>query len=412
VIRRHRTSTAAVPAFTLVELLATISVIFLIMGIALVAYTSASRTARAASDRAAVNGLQLAVGQFKAEFGFVPPLVKDLGPDGTGGQAFRVVRPDNEATSEGDDRGRYVPLVYSLASPVDSDVLRGREVNGERLRRYSLLSLPYYILGALDAEVDGVDGLGFYEVRRDGTFAPGGYFTGDLDPSASGAEVDSARRSQRRYEPFFDVGRGGVELANTTARGGTTGGSDGVLTRSRISWRFELRDRAGVAIRYYRWVKDEPELADVFRSPSRQNPLGQGISDIGAYADPEDAGGLDGEPGYYNVPFLVLNGLLDEPFESEAALNVAVAADLAFPFPAELRAATYAIVAAGPNQLFGDERGADGSDTLAALASDDALRRRYAERLGLSEARLEDDAGYRAEAIVLAQSDNIVEVGS
>ncbi len=69
-------------------------------------------------------------------------------------------------------------------------------------------------------------------------------------------------------------------------------------------------------------------------------------------------------------------------------------------------------MAAGPNRLFGDELGADGSDTDSALASDDALRRRYAEQLGLSEARLQSDQDYRAEAIAAARADNIVEVGS
>lgn len=408
-IRSDRSNSVPRRAFTLVELLATISVIFVIMGIAVVAYTAAQRSARSAADRTAVNGLQLAVGQFKAEFGFVPPLVKDLGRDGNGGPAFLVVRPDNTVTSEGDDRGRYIPLVYSQGVGDDGRVLRGREnANGDRLQRFSLLSIPYYILGALDAEVDGVNGLGFYEVRRDGTFAPGGYFTGELDSSASGREVESSGRSQRRYEPFFDISRGSIELANTTGRGGITGGG-GVLSRSRISWRFELRDSGGIPIRYYRWVKDERELAAVFRE--------EGISDIGAYSDREDPGGMDGEPGYYNVPLMVLNGLLDEPFETVDAVNAAVSAaaadpDLEFPFPRELRTATYAIMAAGPNQLFGDEVGADGSETITALANDDALRRRYAERLGLSEARLVDDAGYRAEAIALARADNIVEVGS
>ena len=64
-----------------------------------------------------------------------------------------------------------------------------------------------------------------------------------------------------------------------------------------------------------------------------------------------------------------------------------------------------AIVAAGPNRLFGDETPDD-------LANDDTLRRVYAERLELSEARLRSDAEYRVEALRLAREDNVVEVGS
>ncbi|MEL7484512.1 MAG: type II secretion system protein [Planctomycetota bacterium] len=389
-IRSRRSNSVAWRAFTLVELLATISVIFVIMGIAVVAYTSAARTAREAADRSAVNGLQLAVGQFKDEFGFVPPLVKDDG-------GFSADLP--LATV----RGRTVPLVYSLGSFEDGQALRGRD--SDRLR-YSLLSLPYYIMGALDETVDGVDGPGFFEVRRDGTFAPVLAYearAGDTSPNPD----DVAQRSQRRYEPFFDADRGGMELYLDGS--GRFSGSNGVLTRNRIPFRFELRDRGGVAIRYYRWERDERALDQVFRD--------DGIQSIEEYTDPEDSGGLEGEPGYYNIPFLVLNGLLDEPYEDENAINQAISAaagdpDVAFPFPAELRSATYAIVAAGPNRLFGDELGADGSDTLSALVSDDALRRRYAERLNLSEARLIDDPRYRIEAIELAREDNIVEVGS
>ena len=366
----HRSNSSSPGGFTLVELLATIGVIFLIMGIALVAYTSAVRTAKSAADRAAINGLRLAVGQFKAEFGFVPPLVKD---DGGANAEFPLASV----------RGRVVPLVYSLGSLDDAEALRGRD--SDRLR-YSLLSIPYYILGALDGDVDGVDGLGFYEVRRDGTFAPALAYTTseEFEPSGGGSEVDASSRSQRRYEPFFDTGRGGVELfIDPSAR--FSGGS-GVITRVRIPFRFELRDRSGIGIRYYRWAPDERPLEQVFREDA--------LMDIADYTDPEDSGGLGGEAGYYNIPPMVLNSLVDP--EDPA-------------FPTELRTATYAIVAAGPNQLFGDERG---TDTESALASDDALRRRYAEQLGLSEARLQSDQDYRAEAIAAARADNIVEVGS
>ncbi len=360
-------------AFTLVELLATISVIFLIMGIALVAYTSAVRGATSAADRAAVNGLRLAVGQFKDEFGIVPPLVKDDGGLDASAPLATV-------------RGRTVPLVFSLGSFEDAQVLRGRDTSRDR---FSLLSLPYYVLGALDAPVDGVDGLGFYEVRRDGTFAPSLAYTTnpELDPSGSGT-VDASDRSQRRYEPLFDTTRGSVELFVDESERFTADSGSGVLTRTRIPFRYELRDRAGIAIRYYRWASDERPLDEVFREDS--------LADIADYSDPEDSGGLEGEAGYYNVPAIVLAALVGE----EGV------------FPVELRSATYAIVAAGPNQLFGDERGADGSDTDTALASDAALQRRYAQQLDLSESRLGSDADYRARAIQLAREDNIVEVGS
>ena len=96
---------------------------------------------------------------------------------------------------------------------------------------------------------------------------------------------------------------------------------------------------------------------------------------------------------YLNVPRLVLEAY-GNPLSSE------------FEIPQDLRGASYAIVAAGPNKLFGD------ADEAELLASSSDMQRRYAENLGLSVTRLASDAGYREEAVEAAREDNIVEVGS
>ncbi|MEO1583644.1 MAG: prepilin-type N-terminal cleavage/methylation domain-containing protein [Planctomycetota bacterium] len=367
--------------FTLVELLVSISVIFLLIGVAVVAYRSATNAAEAAADRATVSGLRIAVGQFESEFGFVPPLVKDDG--GPSGQAAIGLDPD---------RGRVLPLVFSASSSLDADVLRGDVPDRAR---FSLQSIPYYLLGALDAGVDGVDGLGFYEVRRDGSFAP------SLDyVDQDGTTVEGSRRSQQRYEPFFDSSRGSVELfVDPSTRFSVTGN---VLSRNRTPWRYELRDRAGVGIRYYRWLSDAERD---YSGPLDTN--GDGRLNIDEFlSDPQSyrqlgfqgASSGTGESAFYNVPELVLEG-----FVGGSDGNA---------FPIELRTATYAIVAAGPNELFGDEGGPANATTIEAIAADDELRRLYAEKLRLSESRLRTDADYRREAVALAREDNIVEVGS
>lgn len=350
--------------FTIAELLVTILIIFVVMGVALVSYQAATRNARSVADRALVNGLKISVQDFSREFGFVPPLVKDTG----GEMDTSIVVVDSLP----------IPAVYSPVIPADMEILRGED---DEFPRYSNYSLPYYLIGALDAPVDGVDGPGFVEVRRAGNFAP--VVAPDTVPGRTGAPVEIARRGPKRYEPLFDTDKGAVELfIDTENRITLSGGSPGTLSRTRIAYRTELRDRAGVAIRYYRWYADDIDPASV-------------SGGISSYTDSavdfeEQVTGLI---AYLNVPRLVLEAY-GNPLSSE------------FEIPQDLRGASYAIVAAGPNKLFGD------ADEAELLASSSDMQRRYAENLGLSVTRLASDAGYREEAVEAAREDNIVEVGS
>src|SRR5204863_1758069 len=147
--------------------------------------------------------------------------------------------------------------------------------------RFSVYSLPYYMLGVLDMKrdtadpnsmpVDGFAGPGFRTVKGDGTFNTGG----------------------RVFQPFFDVSRGS---ASVYAVDGTLG-------------KVELRDRNGVAFRYYRWERGRAQA-------SQQGPAGT-VVDL---AD-------------LNVPMF-----LGDPAQNE-----------------QLKKARWAIVGAGPNGLFGNE---------------------------------------------------------
>lgn len=375
--------------FTLAELLVTIAVIFLIMGIAVVAYSAATRSAQSAADRAAVNGLRLAVDRFDSEFGFLPPLVKDDG--GLDGQFPLVLFKRNDA-----DPGRVIPVIASAGDDDDLRLLRGE--NPDRAR-FSLLSLPYYIIGSLDSPVDGVDGPGFVEVRRDGTFAPV-YQAVDAD----GERFDSSGRGPTRYDPFFDLGRGGLELwADPRRRFRLIGGGSGnQLSRQAFQTQFELRDRRGVAVRYYRWLPDGVD----FETQVALSPDAYTDTDTG-YGFENDSLMVTGLLAYFNVPGIVVDGI--DPVvvdrDGDGSFGPGDLAEAVYQFPFELRSATYAIVAAGPNQLFGDE-------TVDQIKSDEALRRRYTELLNLSERRLRNDDEYIREAIRAARADNIVEVGS
>jgi len=356
-------TTRSTSGFTLAELLVGIFVVFLLMGLSLVAFKSASGGARKVSDRALINGLKIAVQEFSSEFGMVPPLVKDFGSDAS--NPYPIVQVD----------GLAIPAVYSTAIARDLVVLRdGNDIPG---RRYSTYSLAYYLVGALDAAVDGVDGPGFVEVRRAGNFA-----TATDKVKGRAGDVEIARRGPKRFEPFFDTDSGSVDLYIDTTNRMTLTGSGGGLTRTRLVYRTEIHDRRGTPVRYYRWLKDDVDISGL--------PGGlAGYTDHSYEFDQQ----MSGLIAYLNVPLLVLYAYGD-PLSPE------------YEVPLDVRAASYAIVSAGPNKLFGDP----GDENR--LQAETELQKQYAENLGLSVTRFATDSEYRLKAVEMAREDNIVEVGS
>lgn len=188
-------------AFTLIELLVSILVIFLLMALIIGGIRMAGKFARSTADAATVQALGQGLKQFKQQFGFAPPLVKDgyatgftQGPLNTGGTQV---------------------LVYSVSVPAELAFLRpATPVTMPTVDpRFSLYSIPYYILGALD--LDGLPGPGMRTPKRDGQF----------------------EKSGQTFSPFFDVGKNAKALFETQPGTG----------------RIELRDNRGIAYRYYRW---------------------------------------------------------------------------------------------------------------------------------------------------------------
>ena len=195
------------------------------------------------------------------------------------------------------DTGTGEVSVYLSGDSDDVEFLQGDGSTPEQ--RFSVYSLPYYLIGVLDSDVDGKDGLGFREPTREGTFR-----------SAGG----------RLFDPKFDVAED----------------SDRLVEVDREEGRFELRDRNGVSYRYYRWLPDA-------------SSTGQNVTDL------------------RNVPTL-----LGDPADDIA-----------------LRDAEYAIVAAGPNRVFGEEA-TESEQTLRAELGGGAVLEEL-ERVG--------------------REDNVVEVG-
>lgn len=288
--------------FTIVELLVTLLVVALLMGLLVVGFSHAIRLARRTAGTADVASLNIAVQQFKMDFSFLPPLVKD-GFSGT---------PDTSGPLKPAGGGRSVPNVYNFGD-VSGDLRYLRaEGAGDPRYRFSVYSLAYYVMGALGEDVDGVEGPGARVPARDGSFD---------------------RLSSRTYEPLYEARPASLE---------TVDAEEG---------RIELRDGKGVQFRYYRWARGTT-------SPN------------------------DDDRAILNVPDLVAAG-------KDAA---------------ELGAADYAIVAAGPDGLFGDI----GVESFPGQASDAPESLETLERIeSVLGKRFRDEA----EAQAAARSDNIVGVG-
>lgn len=219
--------------FTLLEVLLVVGMIVLLAGLLLIAARYARQSAQRSADRASVTSLKTAITKFKQDFGFVPHVVKQS-PDGTSIKPLALISPPNNAPK------RWVPTVFDLddaaLTPEDQKVLRGEyEGQATKARRYSNLSLCYYLIGTLgtveagggsdpsgndkeSSAIDGQEGPGFREPLRTGEF----------------------KKTGKKIEPMFDLSRNSKALRTLDAQLGL----------------YSLTDSRGVEFRYYRWLKN------------------------------------------------------------------------------------------------------------------------------------------------------------
>jgi prepilin-type N-terminal cleavage/methylation domain-containing protein len=267
--------------FTLAELLVAVLVLGVLMGLLVVGIRYATSAARGSVDAANVAGLRMGVDRFRDEFGFLPPLVRDM-DDQTAASNRRVVRVGQE----------YAMSVYDLARPADRDRLRARGIVPAQFDyRFSENTLAYYLLGVLErkiadgveAPIDGVVGPGMLRPNTDGTFMVPAWMKTTAPPATT--------RQGQRWEAFVAAGKRGMSVEVASAD------PDDV----------RIVDRNGKAYRYYRWLRGR-----------------------GTPPNPD----LVQEPGDLNIPILLtlIPGL-----------------------GPRLNDAEYAVVAAGPDGLFGNE---------------------------------------------------------
>lgn len=312
--------------FTIVELLVSIGAVVLLMGLLIVGLQKGVFLAKSFADAQNARALKLAIDQFKQDFGFLPPLVKDrkfptdpsrwieANPFIAGEKRIAVYLPAREQTG---------------GFNKDWQDLRGDNLTTDI--RFSNVALAYYLAGALDVPVHGKD-QDPKNIPIDGVLGPG-----NVAPLIDGAfKVPAAikdpeqkpvsKRTGRVYKPYVDLGKAGLRLIRDL--------------EDKEGTKVELQDRNGLAFRYYRWKQGE-------RGQTSGVPKIKDLKDL-------------------NVPVLVGDPATD-PL---------------------LREAEFAIVAAGPNKLFGDE-------SLSVIA----------QELGMSASDSEDRLRE------LAREDNVVEVG-
>jgi prepilin-type N-terminal cleavage/methylation domain-containing protein len=203
--------------FTLIEILFTMAVIFLLMGLLLGGIRHIMKNVKSTADLATVNALKDDVAHFAQITGFNPPLVMDLGP-------YPAFTNGPLVTVSGEQRVR----VYTVIN--DAAFLRTAPVGGATPlidMRFSMYSLPYYLMGVLDlprsatnaSPIDGLAGPGTRMPKRDGTFEVAG----------------------RTLPAFFDP-RGHQET---------------IVTTDAANGKIEFRDSHGVAYRYYHWIRGD-----------------------------------------------------------------------------------------------------------------------------------------------------------
>lgn len=328
-------------AFTLVELLVSIVVIGVIMGLLITGLNAAGVFARTAASRQTVVAIKNATTQFNTEFGFIPPLVydgSDMGGGATGHGAFSSIGPVFDQTFG--RVTRKVATVYRAGAAETRAFLQGSEVAGAgsfdaayRDARYSKFSIPFYVMGALGEQVDGVEGPGMVKPAPDGTWVGVG---------------DAMAAGNKRFEPFMDGGRSAAHIEPEyvdSVEAGVLGGA--VPNAAARANRLALVDSNGVAFRYYRWIHED----------TVQNPR-----DL-------------------NIPAVLIDPLTLQSSFGNTSVDVTEG-------NAELRSASWAIVGAGPDGVFGTE-------------PLDVLRQKLSGVSGASEAQVRQKA----------MQDNLVELG-
>jgi len=348
--------------FTLVEILFSILILGLLMGLLYVTFRSTRNFARSTTNRQTATSIKMGVSRFIEVCGFPPPLIRDqaqtipmtVEQNGTSGVRFAVYSFRN-------DDGADATTLAFLRPATLTDVTA---TNPFLDYRYSLRTLPVYIAGACDVPlapaapdavaktipIDGVVGPGMYKAKPDGQF--------DVPGDVKQGNASSTKRVSTKLDTLVDLSKKAVTVYayGRDPSAVTTDLRDGATSYDANSDRWvELRDAQGKPIRYYRWINGV-----AYTQGTRTVYEVRKIDDLRLPP-------LVGRKGT-TIP--------QTPADRDTMQNP------------ELRNASWAIVMAGPDGVFGDEPLAELVKLLGPSAESDEVRVR-----------------------IQAEKDNIVEVG-
>lgn len=318
-------------AFTLIELMVAITIILVLMALLLSGIARAVGRAREVGGQRAVETLTLGITQFENEFGFAPPLVHDGAVMTMGDPTRRPAASTEDGPVVEMNAGQLTweqLVVWLEGSRADSDILRRRTgvgADGVELIgggvwdddgawddiRYSKYALPYYLGGVGGKRLDGVAGPGMARPQADGLFVGVGYPVGS---------------TRDRYPPMVDADKGSLKTAigyfepEEYPEHGQAAPASPMPTDSEVAY----IDPWGRALRYYRW---EPGRLSGGRLVV-ENTLDLNIPPV--LLNPEVYGAVRNDPSTARDIDLTSGN-------------------------AELKAARYAVVSAGPDGLFGTE---------------------------------------------------------
>jgi len=349
------------PGFTLIEISLSLLILGVLMGLLFVAFRSTRRYATSVDMRGAVSATRMGVIRFNDDFGFLPPLLRD--------QAATDPRTvfQNDAIE-----AAFSTYSFSLKTQdnTDLEILRPPTLaapdplNPFLDHRFSERSLAVYLAGVCEVPlketdsalrllpIDGVVGPGFFKPREDGGF--------DIPPSVrAGSSATSRRSGTTKFESLVELKSKSLsplwfQRENNSGSPEPRDQEGDDVDANRERW-VSLADAKRVPIRYYRWLN------------GAAYPQGSGwVYEIRTLDD-------------YRVPPLVgrqVSLFPGTPPVKDIELNP------------ELRKARWAIVSAGPDGAFGDER------------------------LDLLQFRLKvGTGGDERQLRVNAEKDNLVEVG-
>lgn len=271
--RRPRTRRA----FTIIELSIVLIIIALLAGILVTGISKAIRSSREAAEQQLLRSMAFACEQFKEQFNLLPPLVQDTapGPVDTGDDDLIVRGP------------------AFLEDPTNAG-------GGER---YSVHTIPYFLLGAGNKDIDGIEGFGFTKPLP-------------IEEHSAGEFHAAFSRRGQKYEPLIDLTKG----KSRVVREGTGNAADFNNVR--------VVDRWNNPIRYYRWQKT------YFTSGTQKG-------EVEFFRIP---------PGAF--PPAVWKEIIKDPSQylpMTSAANRRKAETLAATIVPQLRNGEYAIVSAGPD---------------------------------------------------------------